>query len=80
VRQGWTGNKIEQALLMFKNQTALFQDKQGAVWQLFLGGVLPRESGQAAWKPSKPVFDLRVYPVIAFLIFLGYLKGTGFFV
>jgi len=48
---------FERAFLMFKNQTALFQDKQWAGWKLFLDDVLPRESVQVAWKLSKHTFD-----------------------
>jgi hypothetical protein len=48
---------FERAYLMFKNQTALFQDKQWAGWKLFLDDLLPRETVQVAWKLSKHTFD-----------------------
>lgn len=48
---------FERAYLMFKNQTALFKDKQWSGWKLFLDDLLHRESVQAAWKLSKHTFD-----------------------
>jgi len=48
---------FERAFLMFKNQTALFKDKQWSGWKLFLDDLLHRESVQAAWQLSKHTFD-----------------------
>jgi hypothetical protein len=48
---------FERAYLLFKNQTAMFKDKQWSGWKLFLDDLLHRESVQAAWKLSKHTFD-----------------------
>jgi hypothetical protein len=48
---------FELAYLMFKNQTALFKEKQWSGWKLFLDDLLHRESVQAAWQLSKHAFD-----------------------
>lgn len=48
---------FERAYLMFKNQTALFKDKQWSGWKLFLDDLLHRECVQAAWQLSKNTFD-----------------------
>jgi hypothetical protein len=48
---------FERAYLMFKNQTALFKDKQWSGWKLFLDDLLHRDTVQAAWKLSKHTFD-----------------------
>ncbi len=48
---------FERAYLMFKNQTALFKDKQWSGWKLFLDDLLHRQSVQTAWELSKHTFD-----------------------
>ncbi len=48
---------FERAFLMFKNQTALFKDKQWSGWKLFLDELLHRETVQTAWQLSKHTFD-----------------------